>query len=251
MYLIIDVGNTTTNISVFSEDKIMSSLTFLTPKDGDFNNDKENIINKFSKYEIKDIYVSSVVPSVNESLKELLNIIFNKDMILLNYNHIKSMKLDVDNPLEVGSDLIAASLRAKNKYGYPIIVADLGTANKVMAIDKNGNFVGVSIFPGMLISYFAMTKSAEKLPESILKNTTNVIGKNTVDCMNSGTINSVLYAIKGFFLDFEKELGYKCKKVVTGGYSKFIYDKLDDVLYDPSLTIEGIYDSYIEFRGIK
>lgn len=251
MYLIIDVGNTTTNISVFSEDKIISSLTFLTPKNGDFDNEKEEIIKTFSKYEIDDIYVSSVVPSVNNSLDELLNIIFNKNIILLNHQHIKTMKLDVDNPLEVGSDLIAASLRAKNKYGFPIIVADLGTANKVMAIDKNGNFVGVSIFPGMLISYFAMTKSAEKLPESILKSTENVIGKNTIDCMNSGTINSALYSIKGFFLAFEKELGYKCKKVVTGGYSKFIFNKLDDVIYDPLLTTEGIYDSYKEYKGIK
>lgn len=251
MVLIVDVGNTLVKIAVFKDGKNIHCFNFLTPKNGDFEKAKELIANNLKKYNFNDVYVSSVAPSTTNSFKKLIYDLYQKDIIIMHYKHIKSMGIGADNPNEVGTDLLAATLRAKNKYSYPVIVSDLGTACKIMVVDKNCSFSGAVIYPGMLVSFLAMIGSAEKLPESVLNKTEKVIGTNTIDCMNSGTINLIYYSVIGFNNDFIKELGYPCKKILTGGYSKYIKEKFTDFIYDPDLVIEGIYDSYIEYKGGK
>ena len=246
MNLCIDVGNTTIGIGFFKEEKLFKrlilTLDIKKTKDEYVSLLKQSIKDsEIDVNEINNIIFSSVVPSVNGPFIAALNEIINKEVMLIAPGIKTGLMLRVDNPNEVGNDLVAVMVGAKERYGYPTIVADLGTASKILVLDKDGSFVSCLIMPGISLSLESLTNKAALLPEIALHNPKNVMAKNTIDAINSGVTYGHADMIKGAIERYEKELGYKCKHILCGGGSIYVKDILDkDIIFDRDLCLEGL-----------
>ena len=246
MNLCIDVGNTTIGVGFFKEEQLFKRLSYTvdTKKTSD---EYISVIERTLKdlsldaKQIDRIIFSSVVPSVNDELISAVKAIFNKDPLLIAPGVKTGLPVHVDNPSEVGNDLIAVMVGAKEKYGYPCLITDLGTATKVLLIDKSGAFVSCMIMPGMALSVSALTNRAALLHEISIKTPKSVMAKNTVDAINAGVTYGHADMIDGINTRYENELGYKCKHILTGGSAIYLKDILkNEFVYDETLCLEGL-----------
>ena len=246
MNICIDVGNSTIGIGAFKENKLVERMVVNT----DPNFTEEQFYQLFKrpfnfvkegKASIDNIIFSSVVPQVNlpiiNALKELTNI----NPILIGPGTKTGLAIKVDNPLEIGNDLIADLVSAKEKYGYPTLIADLGTASKILLLDKTGTFTSCLIMPGLTLSAQSLSNKAALLPEVSLIAPNTVLAKNTLSAMNAGIVYGHADMILGLINRIEKELGYSCKHILTGGGSIYLKDILkDDFIYDQNLNLDGL-----------
>ena len=131
------------------------------------------------------------------------------------------MPILYDNPKEVGADRIANAVGAYDLYGGPTIVVDFGTANTVEAISAKGEYLGGAIFPGIEISMDALFERAAALRSVELVPPKNVIGKSTVESIQSGAVYGFSGQVDAIVDRFEAELG-ECTVVATGGLAELI-----------------------------
>lgn len=117
------------------------------------------------------------------------------------------LKINLDNPAQLGSDRVADAVAAINLYPVPIIMIDMGTATTISVIDKEKNFIGGMIIPGLRTSLDSLSGKASQLPFISLVPPKKVIGTNTIDCMKSGIIHSNAASIDGVIERIENELG--------------------------------------------
>ena len=151
------------------------------------------------------------------------------------------LNIRMDNPSEVGSDLIVAAVAAIAEYGAPLLLVDMGTATTITAIDESGAFVGGCICPGVKISMEALTGRTAQLPGISLDEPRCAIGKNTRDSMRSGIMLGAASMLDGLLDRMEAELGTKVTVVATGGISKFVLPLCRrKMIYDRSLMLKGL-----------
>lgn len=247
MLLAIDIGNTLTNFAIYDDKGLVESFKMESSTSKSLDEVKVlftfyyNSI-KRDNFLIDQIIISSVVPSLTSHYRSIAFSVFSLRPLILSPGLKTGLQLKVDEPKTVGSDIIAAAVGARKKYGNSLFVADLGTANKYIYIDKDGAFSGLVISPGMMISYEALTSKAASLMETSLIMPEKVIGKNTAECINSGVLNGTIYEIKGFLEAFEKQTGTKLKPIITGGNSSKIKDYIDGFTYEPNLVLDGLYE---------
>ena len=247
MKLVVDVGNTTIGLGFYQEDNLFDKKIII-------NTDVEKLEDEYYASieflcrqkdinfdEVTSILFSSVVPLLNAPLKNVLSSLF-KNAELINLVPSKEyIDMDIDNPKDVGGDLVADLVGGKEKYGYPLLITDLGTATKLLLIDKDGKFVSALIMPGLKVSSDSLFKKAALLPEVEIANPTTLVdSKNTIDCIKHGIIFGHVESIVGLARRYEEEVGYKLKKVITGGASKIIFDLLpEEYILDNNLTLDG------------
>ena len=142
----------------------------------------------------------------------------------------------------IGADIIAVSVGAIKKYKLPCLIADLGTATKIVAIDKDGYFRGCTISPGVKISLDALAKKASLLPDISFAKPERVIGENTVECMQSGIVFGTAAMLDGLIKRMKAELGGGDVTVVaTGGFSGLIAAESKSInKVDKHLTLDGL-----------
>ena len=246
MNICIDVGNSTIGIGAFKENKLVERMVVNT----DPNFTEEQFYQLFKrpfnyvkegKVSIDNIIFSSVVPQVNLPIINALKKLTNIRPILIGPGTKTGLAIKVDNPLEIGNDLIADLVSAKEKYGYPTLIADLGTASKILLLDKSGTFTSCLIMPGLTLSAQSLSNKAALLPEVSLIAPNTILAKNTLSAMNAGIVYGHADMILGLINRIEKELGYPCKHILTGGGSIYIKDILkDDFIYDQNLNLDGL-----------
>lgn len=254
MILVVDIGNTNIFVGVYEEGKLMT--TYRTETDMHRSSDDYAILlqsffhAKNWNVKIHGSIVSSVVPSLTQVFTQAIQKLFAVTPLLVG-NKIKSgLPIHMEHANEVGADLISVSVGAKEKYGYPALIADLGTATKVMLIDKDGAFSGGIVMPGLKISIAALVGNTAQLPEISLICPPKVIGKNTPDAMNAGTIYGHIDAVEGLCKRMETELGYPCKRILTGGYAPIVKEKMNaQFIYDENLILDGLYTLYQKNGG--
>ena len=149
--------------------------------------------------------------------------------------------MDVKDPSEVGGDLLADLEGAYKLYGYPTLIADLGTATKILSLNDKGEFTTCLIIPGMDISASLLSNKAALLPDIELKVPTSALAHNTVEAMNAGVILGHAEMLTGLFKRIEKEIGYPCKHILTGGSAIYLKGLLKDTfIYDGDLCVNGL-----------
>ncbi len=246
MNICIDVGNSTIGIGAFKENKLIERMVINT--DPRFTEDEFYqlfkrplaIVNS-GKEKIDNVIFSSVVPQVNVPLLSALRKLVNIEPILIGPGTKTGLSIKVDNPLEIGNDLIADLVGAKEKYGYPSIIADLGTASKILVLDKTGTFISCLIMPGLTLSAESLSNKAALLPEVSLIAPKSVIAKNTLGAMNAGIVYGHADMILGLISRLENEIGYPCKHILTGGGATYIKEIVkDNFIYDKDLNLDGL-----------
>ena len=132
---------------------------------------------------------------------------------------------------------------AVNKVGGPVIIVDLGTANKILVL-KGNDFMGGAIAPGFKSSLYSLFNDAEKLTSVPIETPKNVIGNSTITCIQSGIVYGTVCMIEGMLNKIKSQIG-NCKVLLTGGNASYIKDVLEcDVEYCSNLLIEGLMELY-------
>ena len=246
MNVCIDVGNTTIAFGFYKNNKIQCKMvhnTIVSRTEDEYvvllNNTLSSL--KIEKNEIERIIYSSVVPSINQPFKAAISRVLNVEVLSVGPGIKTGLALRVDNPNEIGSDLIADLVGAKEKYGYPTLVIDLGTASKILLLDKSGAFTSCVILPGLSLSAASLTSKAALLPEVSLDKPKTILAKNTVEAMNAGIVYGHADMITGLVARYEKEIGYTCKHILTGGSAVYLKEIMDSsYIYDPTVTLDGL-----------
>ncbi len=254
MLLTIDIGNTNIVIGKFSGEKlefITRIMTNPTETDAEYAAKIKNILeleNSDCK-KIEGAIISSVVPPLTVTIKSAIKKLYGIDALVVGPGIKTGINLLVDNPAQVGADLICACVAAYNKYPTPALIVDMGTATKIMVVDENAVFVGVSIIPGAELSLKALSGGTAQLPQISLDNPGNVIAKNTVECMKSGVIYGNASMIDGMIERIEEESGKKSSYIATGGYAKTIIPHCKNkLILDENLLLDGLRIIYEKNR---
>ena len=250
-YLIIDIGNSQTELAIFDENKLIDKIRFDTQTiNVDYNNEEVLALLKKNKLQPSDFsggMIFSVVPHLTRLIQIIIKGEFGIDIDVFDpAETIKNLKNDVDDPNEIGQDLLADIIGGLHIYGCPLVISDLGTVTKNIIIDKNGVFQGVSFFPGLRTNANALSDRTAQLPVlKEIKKPKMFYGKNTIDAMSAGIYYGHAASIKRFMARTEEEFGYKFKKVITGGYSKIFIDDFDNnYVIDPELVLKGMFLIY-------
>jgi len=190
--------------------------------------------------------ISCVVPPLTRVIRTAVKLLTGIDAIVVGAGLKTGMNILIDDPAQLGGDMVATAVGALASYKPPIIIVDLGTATKMFVLDKKGNFIGGAILPGVAISMNALAARAAQLPNVPIEAPNKCISANTIDCMKSGAIFGAASSIDGMIQRFEAELGDKARIVATGGLSDAVYRYCEhDVTHDPNLILRGlsiIYD---------
>jgi type III pantothenate kinase len=159
------------------------------------------------------------------------------------------LKIQIENPNQVGADLVAGSVAALREHKPPLIVVDMGTATTMTVLNEEGALIGGSIGPGVKSSLDALTERTALLPGLQLDQPKQVIGRNTTDCMRSGIMLGAACMLDGMVERMEAELGCAATVIATGGIAKFVIPMCRTaVIYDRDLLIKGLALLYRENR---
>ena len=159
--------------------------------------------------------------------------------------------MTIDNPHEIGSDLVANAVAAHDRFRDNVVVVDFGTALTFTVIDKAGKILGVAIAPGVLTAMKSLVGNTALLPEIPLELPDSVIGKNTVHAMQAGIMYGYAGLVEGVLKRIRNEIG-KCKIISTGGLSQVMtpLHHLFDTI-EPHLTLEGMKLIYISAKNSR
>lgn len=189
--------------------------------------------------------ISSVVPSVTNMVKAAIEKLTGKPPLVVGPGLKTGLKILLDNPAQLGSDRVADAVAAISEYPYPLITIDMGTATTISVIDRNKNFIGGVIMPGLRISAESLSSRTSQLPQVSLDPPKKAIGRNTIDCMRSGIVLGCAATIDGIIEKIEEELGYPCTVVSTGGHAGIVipYCKRR-IIVDEKLLLKGLMILY-------
>lgn len=151
-------------------------------------------------------------------------------------------------PNTLGADLVVGAVAAKALYPYPSIVIDMGTATTLTGIDREGEVCGVVIIPGVGTSLDALTSRAAQLSSISLQAPPQVLGRNTMECIQSGMVFGTACMLDGLCDLVEEEMGEKCTIVATGGLAGMVVEHCRrEILLSDTLLLDGlkiIWDQY-------
>lgn len=250
MILAIDIGNTNIVIGGIEEKRIVFSERLSTIKNKMVVEYALNIKGILEIYgvkaeEIDGGIISSVVPQVTEILKEACEKIIHRNILVVGPGIKTGLNILIDNPRQLGSDLVADAVAGMAEYHAPMIIFDLGTATTASVVDENGNYIGGFIIPGVQTSLNALTANASQLQGIGLEEPKRLIGKNTIECMKSGIIYSTAASLDGIITRVEEEVGQPLTAIATGGLARKIlpYCK-KEIILDEELLLKGLWVIY-------
>lgn len=246
MILAIDIGNTNIVLGGLEGEKILFEArmaTDLIKTSDQYCAELKSMLALFevTPEAISGSIISSVVPPVLNSFKTAIRKLTGKACLVVGPGIRTGLNIRMENPAEVGSDLIVAAVAAIAEYGAPLLLVDMGTATTITAVDETGTFVGGCICPGVKISMEALTGRTAQLPGISLDEPQKAIGKNTRDCMRSGIMFGAAAMLDGLLDRMEAELGTPVKVVATGGIARFVIPLCRrELVYDRSLMLKGL-----------
>jgi type III pantothenate kinase len=246
MLLAVDVGNSETVLGVFRDEDLAWHWRLETVPDRTadelallFGGFLERQGLSFDR-QVTGVVISSVVPSATQSLRDMVRGYFHFAPVVVEPGVKTGVPVLTDNPKEVGADRIVNALAAFTKYGGPAIVVDFGTATTFDAISDAGEYLGGAIAPGIHISARALYERAARLPRIELSTPRAVVGKNTVESLQSGIVFGYAALVDGMVERIAKELGTP-SVIATGGLASIVIDECRSIdRHDPWLTLEGL-----------
>ena len=164
--------------------------------------------------------MASVVPDQTQALREMVRRYFHFDPVILGPGVRSGIPILTDNPKEVGADRIANAVAAFDGYGGPAIVVDFGTATTYDAVSEHGEYLGGAIAPGVQVSAAALFSSTARLQRVEIGEPRSVIGKNTVESIQSGLLFGTAAEVDGMVERMQKELGWHATVIATGGLAE-------------------------------
>ena len=254
MILAIDIGNTNIVLGCMEEGKcifVERLSTVRTKTELEYAIDIKNVLDIYhiKRSELKGGIISSVVPQITTVVKLAVEKILGGEALVVGAGIKTGLNIRIDNPAQLGSDLVVDSVAAIAEYPAPMLVFDIGTAKTVCVIDKNKNYIGGMIYPGIGVSLDSLTANASQLGGIGIEAPGHIIGKNTVECMKSGVIYSSAAAIDGIIDRLVEEMTGDVTVIATGGLAKKIVPFCRrKIILDDNLLLKGLEIIYRKNR---
>lgn len=251
MLLAVDIGNTNIKFGIFDEDTLIRTLTISCDKNKTAD---EYSVELYSLIRVMGIHrtdfggciISSVVPTVTARIRSAVRDLLDIDALIVGPGIKTGLNIHIEDPSQLGADLVVACVAANASYTAPCIVISMGTATVMCVIDRNKTMLGGPIAPGVMVSLNALTGNAALLYSVSLDAPKSVIGNNTDRSIRSGVVWGTVCMIDGMIDKIEQELGEKCTVVATGGMAKTIIKHCThDITVQDDLIMQGlklIYD---------
>lgn len=246
MILAIDIGNTNIVLGCLEGREILKEARMATDilKTSDqYCAELFGMLNllEVDRKSIEGTIISSVVPPVPNSFRTAIIKLTGKKPLVVGPGIKTGINILLDNPAMAGGDLIVGAVAALAEYQPPLLLIDMGTATTITAIDARGNFLGGCVCPGVKISAEALSGKTAQLPAVSLEAPKRAIGRNTVDCMQSGLMMGHAAMVDGMLDRMEAELGGQANVVATGGIARFVIPMCRrKMVYDKDLLLKGL-----------
>jgi type III pantothenate kinase len=246
MILTIDIGNTNIVFGVAGQNEWVKIWRIQT--DWSKTADEYEVIfrslfasSSISCTEISRTVLSSVVPSLIRPFREMLNHLLGCPLLLVEPSIYNQLPIQIIDPYEIGTDLVADATAAFIRYGGPCMVIDFGTALTFTTISKSGEILGVAIAPGLLTALKSLTGNTAQLPDVQLVPPPSVLGKNTIHAIQSGLVLGFAGLVDSIVSRTEEELGEKLTVIATGGLASVLKNVSSRIqLIDENLTLDGL-----------
>jgi type III pantothenate kinase len=244
--LTIDLGNTNIVIGVMEGDELRFTARFSTDRAKTADEyalmfDDLLELNNIKPEEIEGGIIASVVPDLKNELHDAVEMVTGKRPLTATIELDTGLVIDMDTPSTLGADLLVNSVAALNLYPLPILIFDMGTATKLSVIDCCGHYSGGMIIPGLRLSTDALSARTAQLPRISLDEPKILVGKNTVDCMQSGVIYGNPAMLDGIIDRVEAEMGKKATILATGGLIELVAPFCrHKMIVDKNLTLRGL-----------
>ena len=243
MLLAIDVGNTNTVLGLYDNEKLIQDWRIKT----DTNSTADELILTYNgllndQPKVTGISLCSTVPSVLREMRWMLERYFpDAKTVIIEPGTKTGVPIITDNPKEVGADRIANSLAVFERHGGPSVVVDFGTSTNFDVVSEKGEFLGGALAPGIEISLEALANRAAQLRKVEFVKPRSVIGKNTVEALQSGALYGFAGQVDGILQRIIAEIGPLKAVVATGGLAPLVVEESSTITHhEPDLTLEGL-----------
>ena len=246
MLLTVDVGNTNTVLGIFEKDELIKSWRVKTDQRTTADELWLQYSALISGFPLTGLSICSTVPATLRELRTMIATYFaDLHTTIVEPGTKTGVQLLVDNPKEIGADRIVNTLAAHTLYGGPAIVVDFGTSTNLDVVSPKGEFLGGALAPGIEISVDALAARAAQLRKVELIRPKNVIGKNTVEALQSGTIFGFAGQVDGLVdritAELAKEYDDAPTVIATGGLAPLIIGVAETIdEHEPDLTLIGL-----------
>jgi type III pantothenate kinase len=247
MLLAVDIGNTDITIGVYQQNQWIHiwRLTSSVNRPELFYGIKLReyfFESGLRAADVNQVVISSVVPGLTDRIISVGKTLFEKDPVVLGPDVYTKLPIEVLNPYEIGSDLVANALAAYVQFKQNCIVVDFGTALTFTTISDKGKILGVAIAPGLKTAIKSLSQNAAKLFDVPLEMPQSVLGKNTVQAIQAGILFGYEGLISSMIQRIKIELSDdRCATVATGGLSSIIAPLQNQfTLIDKNLTLNGL-----------
>lgn len=246
MLLAIDIGNTNTVIGLYDADQLAHHWRLETKK-GRTADELGVFLKELLQFEgrglsaIDGVVVSNVVRPMQQPIVQMCEKYLKCRPVMVGPEIKIDITIETDLPSEVGADRIVNAVAAYHKYKTDLIIVDFGTATTFDYVSRKGEYCGGLIAPGVGISAEALFSQADQLPRVEIKKPDRVIGRNTVECIQSGIYYGYAGLVDSVIARMEREIGHPCKVIATGGLSPLIGGESNKISEcNEFLTLEGL-----------
>lgn len=244
MLLCIDIGNTNTVLATFDGEKLVHSWRLKT--DARSTADELSLMFRGllagDAVEITGVAACSTVPAALRSLRTMLDRYYTGiPNVVVEPGVRTGVQLAIDNPKEVGADRVVNTLAAHAMFGGPSIVVDFGTTTNFDVVSARGEFLGGAFAPGIEISFDALAARAAQLRKVEPARPRSVIGKNTVECLQSGMYFGFAGQVDRIVERMVEELGGARAVIATGGLAPVVIGECHTITHhEPMITLIGL-----------
>jgi type III pantothenate kinase len=246
MLLCIDIGNTNIVLGLWNDNKWAAHWRIRTAREqmpDEYFVLLQALLREtgHTMANINRAAIGSVVPPLTTVFADLFQRYASVEPLVVGPGVRTGLRIRIDNPVELGADLVANAVAAFDRFHSACIVVDFGTATTFSAVSDNGDFLGVSIALGLGVAAEALATRTAQLPRVSLAPPPAAIGKNTIHSMQSGLILGYVGLVEGLIRRIRSELGGQAQVIATGGLSETLAPLTDEIaLVDPWLTLEGL-----------
>ncbi len=247
MLLAIDVGNTNITLGLFDGDKLVGQFRLTTRQQrtsDEYGIDLCSLV-EHRDYKVSDIdavIIASVVPDIMHSFGSAIIKYFGVQPLVVSSGIKTGLKIQTDNPRQIGPDRIVDAVAAYQLYGGPVIVADFGTATTYDYVDETGTYLYGVTAPGIRTAARSLSEKAAMLPEIEIKKPASILAKETISSMQAGVVYGYIGQTEYILNKMKEEIGKTDIQVVaTGGLGNIIANETDTInIYNSELTLEGL-----------
>ena len=251
MHILIDIGNSTIVAAMADkEGRIAHTWRFKTRKEETVTFFRYELKQGLRKYgveaaDIESVTISSVVPEVNDDISQAVNDLIGLTPHFFSLDEAQSfLTIDIESPSQLGKDRLADALGAVTCYGVPAIVIDFGTATTFGVIDAERRFLGGLIIPGVKTSLSALSQRASQLSAINIEKPQHLVGRNTLECMQSGILYGTVAMIDGLIDRLLPTLSEPVHIIATGGMAKDIVPHCHhQIELDKHLLLKGLFNA--------